>query len=93
MLTKLRDASFSNANWRELGLKLGLRPGTLAVIDQQNQKDPNRCHTECLTKWLQRADDVDDYGKPTYNVLADALDKVDDQKDQADYIRKYIIHI
>ena len=38
-------------------------------------------------------DSIHVYGTPTYNVLADALDKVDGQKDPADYIRKYIIHI
>ena len=93
MLTKLRKARFDNANyWRKLGQNLGLRAGTLNVFEQNYPRDVDRCLDECLTKWLQRADDVDDYGKPTYNVLTDALDKID-LKAAADSIRKYIIHI
>ena len=92
MKTKLKGASFDNAKWRELGQKMGLRPGTLNVIEQNYPKDANRCLDECLTKWLDRADDVDDKGMPTYNVLATALDNIG-QKAQADDIRKYIFHI
>ena len=92
VLTKLRKADYYNANWRELGLKLGLRARTLDVIDHDNPRDVDRCLAECLVKWLQRDDNVDEYGMPTYDVLATALDAID-QKNQADYIRKYIFHI
>ena len=91
MLTKLRNAGF-DSNWRELGQNLGLRPGTLNVIEQNYPKSADRCLDECVTKWLQRADDVDTKGMPTYDVLADAL-VASNQKAAADSIRKYIIHI
>ena len=90
VLTKLKKGSFDNTKWRALGQKLGLRPGTLNVIDQNYPRDADRCLDECLTKWLQRADNVDEYGIPTYDVLANALDNID-QKDPAHYIRKYTV--
>ena len=89
MLTKLRKADYDNTNWRMLGLELGLYERRLNVIEQNYPRDADRCHTECLTRWLKRADDVDKQGKPTYNVLADALDNIG-LIDEADYIRKYI---
>ena len=92
MLTKLRKADYDNANWRKLGLELGLHERTLNVIDRDHPNDTDGCHTECLTKWLKRADDVDDKGLPTYDVLATALYNKG-LKDEADYIRKYIFHI
>ena len=92
MLTKLKNAKFNNANWRMLGLQLGLHKRTLDVIDSNHPRDTDRCHMECLTNWLTRDDDVDKQGKPTYNVLATALDNIG-MKNQADYIRKYIFHI
>ena len=91
--TKLKEAGFGNAKWRKLGEELGLRKGTLDVIETNHPRDADRCCEECLEKWLQRADDVDKcHGMPTYSSLADALDKID-QKDVADKIRKYIAHM
>ena len=85
----LKEADFDNTNWRMLGQELGLQQGTLNVIEKNHQKDTDRCHDECLTKWLQRADNVDKcHGVPKYCSLADALDKIN-QKDVADKLRKY----
>ena len=85
---RLRNAHFGNDMWKELGLELGLRQGTLNVIENNQSRNADRCHDECLTKWLQRADDVDKcLGVPTYRSLADALVKIN-RKDVADKIRK-----
>ena len=92
VLTKLKNADFDNTKWRALGLELGLKPGTCSVIDENNFKNANKCLYDCLARWLERADNVDDKGIPTYDVLADALYNIG-QKDPADYIRKYIFHI
>ena len=91
VLTKLREADYDNANWRKLGLELGLHERTLNVIDRDHPNNTDGCHTESLTRWLKRADDVDKQGKPTYNVLATALYNIG-LKDEADYIRKYILY-
>lgn len=88
MKRKLQNANFDNTMWRVLGLELGLQQGTLNVIENNHPRDTDRCHVECLTKWLQRADDVDKcHGVPTYKSLAAALDKIN-RKDVADKIRK-----
>ena len=92
VLTKLRNTDFDNTKWRALGLELGLHERTLNVIDTTHPRNADRCHMECLAKWLTRVDDVDKQGKPTYNVLADALDAIN-HKASAAYIRKYIFHI
>ena len=84
----LKDACFSKTDWRELGENLGLRENTLKMIFENQRGDVNKCFTECLSKWLSRADDVDRKGKPTFSSLADALDKMDDCKPQAEYISK-----
>ena len=76
-----------------LGQELGLRQGTLNVIEKDCPRDTDRCHDVCLTKWLERADDVDTcHGVPKYCSLADALDKIN-QKDVADKLRKYILYL
>ena len=88
MKERLRNACFGNDMWKELGLELGLQPGTLGVIENNHSRNADRCHDECLTKWLQRADNVDKcHGVPTYSSLADALDEIS-RKDVADKIRK-----
>ena len=93
VLKKLENAYFDNSDWIRLGLKLGLHMRTLNVIHSNNPRDANRCLVECLTKWLEGADDVIKiYGMPTYSVLADALDAIY-KKDSAAYIRKNIFHI
>ena len=88
MKIKLNIAKFDNTEWKALGLALGLQMRTLNVIEKDHPNNTNGCHDECLTKWLQRADDVDTHhGVPTYSSLADALDKIN-QKDVADKICK-----
>ena len=90
MKEKLKDARFNKTDWRELGGSLGLHKHTLNMISEDQRGDVNKCFTECLAKWLNRADDVDSKGKPTFSSLADALDKMDDCTPQAEYISKCI---
>uniref|UniRef100_A0A1X7U909 Death domain-containing protein n=1 Tax=Amphimedon queenslandica TaxID=400682 RepID=A0A1X7U909_AMPQE len=89
VIQNLEDAQFNTADWDKLGRKLGLHKNTLDVISVNERGDVDRCFTECLVKWLSRADDVDSKcnGKPSYSSLADALDQMKNNKHQADYIR------
>ena len=91
MTEVLKVARFGNTDWRELGGTLGLHDRTLRMISINERGDVNSCFRECLVKWLQRADGVDGVGKPSLSTLADALDKMDDCKNQADYISECII--
>ena len=83
----LETSRFSEQNWLNLGLKLGLLKNTLETIEAKHRPDINRCLVECLTLWLRRADKVDEKGVPTWDALADALSKLGDKK-SAEYIRQ-----
>ena len=40
------------ARWYNLGVQLGLDPGTLDAIELDKRGNPGRCLTETLKKWL-----------------------------------------
>ena len=69
----LKHSGFSEPNWFNLGLALGLHKPTLDIIETNHR--PSRYLTECLTKWLYRVDNV---GPPTWDTLADGLYKIND---------------
>ena len=85
ILTYLKDGHFVNDNWQILGLKLGLYDTTLSDIKSNYSKVENRLK-ECIVKWLQRADGVDDKGGATWTTLAKALKQCDSGKPTADHI-------
>ena len=67
--------NFSASKWLDLGLHLGLYYHTLEFIERNN-KDSTRCLLNCLAKWLERHDRVDQFGAPTWTSLASALEKM-----------------
>ena len=80
----------------ELGLKLGLKKNTLDAIETNYPRDAHRCLIECLSKWLERADDVDSKGGATWDSLSDALRSMDeiavaDKLDQESELDMFII--
>ena len=76
VIDALRESLFPNHRWFSLGLQLGLLQPTLTEIEANHRDDVERCLHECLTKWLSRADKVDENGGPTMNCLVDALKKI-----------------
>ena len=58
-----------NKNWKDLGLRLGLREATLDGIETDHYRVKD-CKREMISKWLNWVDI--DY-KPTWQHLADAL--------------------
>ena len=44
------------AKWYNIGLQLGLTPGTLDAIQKTNHYDTDRCFTATLKTWLRSAD-------------------------------------
>ena len=90
MIESLEKAGFDKGLWETLGRKLGLYQNTLGVI-KKDKGDVESCFTECLVKWLKRADNVDGVGKASLSTLADALDKMNGFKNQAEYISECII--
>ena len=90
VIHSLEIADFNKGLWETLGMRLGLHPHTLDVI-KKDKGDVGSCFTKCLSKWLERADSVDKVGEPSLSTLADVLDKMNDCKNQADYISECII--
>ena len=45
----------------------------MRVIEAEQRGDIGKCLRECLTKWLQKADDVVKKGGPTIYSLVSAL--------------------
>ena len=77
---------FPKDKWEEFGLKAGLYAPTLSIIEANHRGDSEECFRRCLTLWLERADNVDGKGKPTWQRLAEILEEMGN-KDLADEIR------
>ena len=58
-----------NARYYNLGIELGLHPGTIA----ENQLDLTKALTEVLLTWLKRQYDVEKHGHPTWQRLREAV--------------------
>uniref|UniRef100_A0A1X7TLL4 Death domain-containing protein n=1 Tax=Amphimedon queenslandica TaxID=400682 RepID=A0A1X7TLL4_AMPQE len=90
LLDTLNETHFSQTEWNPLGDALGLYGSTLKAIEAEYPGDEQGC-LQCLVKWLERADCVDDKGGPTMFSLSDALEDIG-EKAAANYIRKIIIN-
>ena len=73
---------FPKDKWKDFGLEAGLYAPTLSAIEG----DSEECFSRCLSLWLERADNVDGKGKPTWQRLADILEEMGN-KALADEIR------
>ena len=82
----LRDGHFLDSKWIYLGDALGLSNDTLSSIET-NHKDTSRCLRECMVKWLERVDSVDENGGARWSTLIKALEECD-QKQSAYFISK-----
>ena len=69
---------FSERRWFKLGLALGLLKNTLDAIEANYPRDVHRCLIECLSKWLERADDVDSKGGATWDSLSTGLRSINE---------------
>ena len=63
-------------SWKNLGLALGLHYPTLQKIEREQLGRIDDCVREMLAAWLQQADDVSQYGTPSWTVLRTALEKI-----------------
>ena len=69
----LKCSGFSARKFHELGLRLGLLKRTLDAIEMDKMGDPDESLRECLSKWLDRVDNVDIKGGATIDSLSNAL--------------------
>ena len=63
-------------SWKNLGLALGLHYPTLQKIEREQLGRIDDCVRETLAAWLQQADDVCQYGAPSWSVLRTALERI-----------------
>ena len=64
---------FPNVQWDDLGLQLGIVRLKLDEIRANNLRNVKNCLKDCLTLWLQRDYNTEEYDKPTMESLAGAL--------------------
>lgn len=76
VLQLLRRHGYSGVKCFDLGLYLGLSPATLDAIMLNHKGDIESCLRECLAKWLQKADEVQEKGGPSIYSLLSALRKI-----------------
>ena len=67
---------FPNDQWDDLGLQLGIVRVKLNEIRANNPRNVKNCLKDCLTLWLQRDYNTEEYDKPTMESLAGALRKM-----------------
>uniref|UniRef100_A0A1X7SE95 Death domain-containing protein n=1 Tax=Amphimedon queenslandica TaxID=400682 RepID=A0A1X7SE95_AMPQE len=88
VLQLLKRHGYSGTTYYELGLFFGLSPATLDIITKNNRDDVKSCLRECLTKWLEKADKIQETkGGPSIYSLVSALRELE-QKAVADKIDK-----
>ena len=61
------------AEWRNIGLALGLSSGDLETINSKYHGDPNACITSTLTEWLKENYNFERFGEPTWQRLVKAV--------------------
>lgn len=86
----MRNSNYSETEWIELGLNLGLHDNTLKVIETKYSQNVTRCLRECLVKWLECADNVNEKGGASWTTLTNALEATN-QKASANYISQCYI--
>ena len=76
MITCLEKNDFEEDQWKDLGLKLGIKPPRLNSIEANYPRNVKACLRECLTLWLRWNFDIEQLGKPTMESLAAAVEKM-----------------
>ena len=69
---------FPKAKWLPFGLKLGLHMTTLEALEAKHRGDDGRCLLDCISLWLKRADGTKSKGPASWDTLANALRKMDE---------------
>ena len=84
--TLLKDVSYK---WQDIGLKLHLLSPQLKILRADHLGEgQDQLLSEMLQKWLQWDYNIEKFGKPTWRMLVEALEGVEDCKTTADRIKE-----
>ena len=78
IIEALKKGLFPSYHWSPLGLQLNLLQPTLSSIKANHKDDVDSCLQECLTLWLSKANKVSESEGPTWDSLASALNKINE---------------
>ena len=73
VLNILTEHNFDSTCYVNLGLYLGLLNPTIKAVKSRCRDDSESCLRECLVRWLEKADEVEEKGGPTWYALIKAL--------------------
>ena len=73
IISALKKSNFDSSKWDDLCLSIGLYDMTISTIQSDKRGVAQDCLKSCLTKWLNRVDQVDDKGGATWESLGNAL--------------------
>ena len=62
-----------SAQWKDIGIALGLRFSILDSISAENSGDPAACLESMVAEWLERRYNVMRFGEPTWQRLVEAV--------------------
>ena len=68
--------------WKQIGLALRLGLGQLKKIEKEN-KDTDDCLSEAITLWLNKNYNTQQFGEPSWELLAEAVGHRSGGKDSA----------
>ena len=68
----LSDLNPLAARWKNIGFALRLKPDALERIDREHGGDLSACLASMVKEWLKRNYNVERFGKPTWQRLAEA---------------------
>ena len=76
IISVLKKSNFDSSKWDDLCLSIGLYDMTISTIQSDKRGVAQDCLKSCLTKWLNRVDQVDDKGGATWESLGNALEAI-----------------
>ena len=79
-LFKVKMSLRKVVDWQTLGLELGLLHPTLNRIKKEQHGMIDKCKTKMLAAWLQKEDNVSQYGVPSWSTLQTALRNIGENK-------------
>ena len=66
-----------SANWKRFSTQLGIKTGSIEVIEHNHPRDAKACLYDALVDWLKMNYDHQRHGRPSWERLAKAVKSLD----------------